>query len=304
MPSFCATAIAVVRLSPVSMTMAMPSAFSASSAWAVLSFTGSAMAMMPAVLPSTATKIAVAPSLRSFSACCSSDCVAMLSSPRNRALPSTMRRRPTIPIAPLPAGESKPRTEASLIFRSAAASTIALPSGCSLLRSMLAASRSTSVSSKPSAALTATTLGLPSVKVPALSTTSVFTASMRSSASALLIRTPSRAPRPTPTMIDMGVALHRRTRTLRCHHHLDDPRQHGVTADLIGAHDEPAAAIDRAADHFGARVLGHRHRLAGHHGFIECRMALDQFTIDRNLVTGPHPQPIADRDGFERHHLV
>ena len=206
MPSFCATAIAVVRLSPVSMTMAMPSAFSASSACAALSFTGSAMAMMPATLPSMATKIAVAPSPRSVSACGSSDCVAMSSSPRNRALPSTTRRRSTMPIAPLPTGESKPRTAASSIFRSAAASTTALPSGCSLPRSTLAASRSTSVSSKPSATLTATTFGLPSVSVPVLSTTSVFTASMRSSASALLIRTPSRAPRPTPTMIDIGVA--------------------------------------------------------------------------------------------------
>ena len=48
--------------------------------------------------------------------------------------------------------------------------------------------------------------GLPSVKVPVLSTTSVSTLSKRSSASAFLISTPARAPRPTPTMIDIGVA--------------------------------------------------------------------------------------------------
>ena len=58
----------------------------------------------------------------------------------------------------------------------------------------------------PGAVLTATTLGLPSVKVPVLSTTSVSTFSMRSSASALLIRTPDWAPRPTPAMMDIGVA--------------------------------------------------------------------------------------------------
>ncbi len=48
MPSFRATAIAVVRLSPVSMTIAMPSALRRSSAGAAVSFTGSAMAMTPA----------------------------------------------------------------------------------------------------------------------------------------------------------------------------------------------------------------------------------------------------------------
>ena len=56
------------------------------------------------------------------------------------------------------------------------------------------------------AATIATTFGLPSVSVPVLSTTSVSTFSMRSSASAFLIRTPACAPRPTPTMIDIGVA--------------------------------------------------------------------------------------------------
>src|ERR1700719_3206445 len=51
-----------------------------------------------------------------------------------------------------------------------------------------------------------TTFGLPSVSVPVLSTTSVSILSMRSSASAFLIKTPACAPRPTPTMIDIGVA--------------------------------------------------------------------------------------------------
>ena len=80
------------------------------------------------------------------------------------------------------------------------------PSGCSLARSTLAASRRTSLSVKPGAGTTAVTAGLPSVSVPVLSTTSVSTFSMRSSASAFLISTPAWAPRPTPTMIDIGVA--------------------------------------------------------------------------------------------------
>ena len=48
--------------------------------------------------------------------------------------------------------------------------------------------------------------GRPSVSVPVLSTTSVCTFSINSIASAFLIRTPAWAPRPTPTMTDIGVA--------------------------------------------------------------------------------------------------
>ena len=48
--------------------------------------------------------------------------------------------------------------------------------------------------------------GLPSVKVPVLSTTNVSIFSRTSNASAFLINTPAVAPRPTPTMIDIGVA--------------------------------------------------------------------------------------------------
>ena len=58
-------------------------------------------------------------------------------------------------------------------------------------RSRLAARRSTSLSSNPAAGTTAVTAGLPSVSVPVLSTTSVSTFSMRSSASAFLISTPA-----------------------------------------------------------------------------------------------------------------
>ena len=53
---------------------------------------------------------------------------------------------------------------------------------------------------------TATSLGLPSVSVPVLSTTSVSTFSSVSSASAFLISMPFCAPLPVPTMIDIGVA--------------------------------------------------------------------------------------------------
>ena len=58
----------------------------------------------------------------------------------------------------------------------------------------------------PAMLLTPTRRGLPSVSVPVLSTTSVSIFSISSSASAFLTRTPAWAPRPVPTMIDIGVA--------------------------------------------------------------------------------------------------
>ncbi len=58
----------------------------------------------------------------------------------------------------------------------------------------------------PSAARMVLTFGFPSVRVPVLSTISVLTFSIVSRASALRTRMPSLAPRPVPTMMDMGVA--------------------------------------------------------------------------------------------------
>ena len=126
-------------------------------------------------------------------------------SARNLALPSTTRRPSTMPSAPLPAGGSKPRPSRAQIPRAAAVRTTARASGCSLAarRSLQAA---TPVCVEARRRNDAVTCGLPSVSVPVLSTTSVSTFSMRSSASAFLISTPACAPRPTPTMIDIGVA--------------------------------------------------------------------------------------------------
>ena len=56
------------------------------------------------------------------------------------------------------------------------------------------------------AGVMATTLGLPLVSVPVLSTGKRVARSSRSRASASLISTPDCAPRPTATMMDIGVA--------------------------------------------------------------------------------------------------
>ncbi len=115
--------------------------------------------------------------------------------------------RPSIvPLTPLPVTDSKPSADTRLSFLASAPDTMAAASGCSLPRSRLAARRRTSSSVNPGEATTDTTFGLPSVSVPVLSTTRVSTFSMVSSAAASLMRTPADAPRPTPTMIDMGVA--------------------------------------------------------------------------------------------------
>jgi hypothetical protein len=94
-------------------------------------------------------------------------------------------------------------------FSSFAFATIAAANGCSLARSRLAASRRSSLPEIPgkfSVVENATTFGFPSVSVPVLSKTMVSTFSIVSSASAFLMSTPSCAPRPVPTMIDIGVA--------------------------------------------------------------------------------------------------
>ena len=81
-------------------------------------------------------------------------------------------------------------------------------------------------------------------------------------------------------------------------------RQHGVAADFFGAHDEAAAAVERAADDVGALLLGRRHRFAGDHQFIDRGSAFDQHAVDRNFFAGTNAQPIADRDGVERHVFI
>ena len=80
--------------------------------------------------------------------------------------------RSTMPETPLPdavLGAARRRQGEAAVGRPRL--TMAAPSGCSLLRSRLAARRSSSFSSMPSAATIAVTAGLPSVSVPVLSMT-------------------------------------------------------------------------------------------------------------------------------------
>ena len=216
------------------------------SAAGVVALTGSAMAITPAALPSTPTKIAVAPSRAQRVGLgverARRRCRARPGSARCRA--RRAGRRPCRS-RPCRSGESKScdRRERERRARCAAA-TIARASGCSLARSTLAASRSTSSSSNAGGGTTATTVGLPSVSVPVLSTTSVSTFSMRSSASAFLISTPACAPRPTPTMIDIGVARPSAHGTGDDQHR--DRRDQAVGEARLGPEDRPGGEGEHA----------------------------------------------------------
>jgi hypothetical protein len=186
------------------MTMRRPSPRSAASASGVVGLDRIGDGDHAGGLPSIATKIAVAPSPRSASASRRERCV---STPirHQRALPSATPCRRRLPVTPLPAA-SRSRDLAEIEPRARRA-TIARASGCSLPRSTLAASRSSSsFRQSPARRRSPTTFGLPSVSVPVLSITSVSTFSSRSSASAFADQDAGCAPRPTPTMIDIGVA--------------------------------------------------------------------------------------------------
>ena len=99
----------------------------------------------------------------------------------------------------------------------------------------------------------------------------------------------------------VGQPLDRRPRTLGCGHHLHNACEHGVAADLFGAHDEAAGGIERAADDSGLHALGHRHGFSRHHGFIHRRAAFDHFPVDRNFFARTNPQQITYRNRVERH---
>src|SRR5205807_729136 len=113
-----------------------------------------------------------------------------------------------------------------------------------------------------------TSRGLPSVSVPVLSTSSVSTPARLSSASALRISTPAVAPRPIPTMIDMGVA---------------NPSAQGQA--MINT----ATALTQAWASRG-----------GAHGLVDCTGPVQDRSGHRDGLARPHPKPITDLDVGQR----
>src|ERR1039458_6546605 len=142
------------------------------------------------------------------------------------------------------------------------------------------------------------------------------------------------APRPTPTMMDIGGAkpraqpgaggerrnsqYHRHEdagdfvgetlngcpATLRFGNHLHDLPEQCVVTNSLSTHDKTAGAINGATRHFVTDRLFHRERFAGDHGLFHAGMTFDHRAINRHLVTWNHAQPIADFHLVERHFMI
>ncbi len=201
MPTARATASATVRLSPVSSTGVSPRARSSRTASALVSLAASATARTPRARPSQPTVTAVRPS-------CSARRRASANSSGSASYnrPTATSRPSTRPRTPRPGTFSKCSAPGSAPVRFSAPAAIARATGCSEACSRAPASRSTSCSSSPSAAYTSWRVIRPLVTVPVLSSTTVSTRRVDSSTSGPLIRMPSWAPRPVPTISAVGVA--------------------------------------------------------------------------------------------------
>ena len=207
MPSSCATARAVVSLSPVSITMRRPAVRRASRLSTACGLTGSRTATKPAGPPSIATHITVAPCARIDSARAAAPASrSMPDSPSSASFPTSTPIPPMRPRTPRPVSDSNASASSMRRPRASAPSVRAFASGCSLARSMPAARASHRSCGMLPTETAASSTGRPSVRVPVLSITRVSARSRRWSDFASRISTPSRAPRPTPVITDTGVA--------------------------------------------------------------------------------------------------
>ena len=75
----------------------------------------------------------------------------------------------------------------------------------------------------------------------------------------------------------------------------------GLGADRAGAHDQQAFAIDRAAGHAVALLLGHRQALAGDQRLVDLARAFEHDAIDRHALARPHDHQVIDTHLRERH---
>ena len=173
----------------------------------MVSLIGSAIPRTPIAFPFTPAHTVVwAFSCNRLASFLRSSGIMIFDSDRNFSFPTKTDFPSTLPFTPPPVMDWKSLTSSNSIPSLFAAFTIACASGCSLRDSTDAAICKRSRSFAPFATTLLTTSGLPAVSVPVLSVTTCVTFSAISIASAFLIRTPACAARPTPTMIDIGVA--------------------------------------------------------------------------------------------------
>ncbi len=205
-PTCRAIAAAVRSLSPVSIITASPILFSSETALFAVGLRVSAMPMTPASVPPTATRTTVFPSSwRAAILSAASGGRVTPCSVRNGGFPISTSAPSTRALTPRPpnvvnrseGGRSRPALSARR--------TIAAASGCCEFDSTAAAIERSLSSATPNGTISVTS-GFPRVSVPVLSKTTVVSFSDISSASPFLMRSPSSAPRPIPTVTAVGVA--------------------------------------------------------------------------------------------------
>ena len=291
-PNSRAMRSAVARLSPVSIATWMPRSCNFATAALEVSRGASAIAINPAILPSTAAYTTVRPAPSSESAGCSSPLKLMLLSrmslrlPTSSVLPSTFARNPWPGIASNSCGGTSARFSAFALF------TIACPRACSEDCSTEATSASKSFVIRRSSFVTmSVTSGCPRVSVPVLSKIIAPTWEVSSSAVAFLNKMPFCAPSPVPIITAVGVARpsasgHAMTTTVIA---MVNAQTNGVTSGgtkLRPSVNQPSSVnvpiiIAAATSHCAARSAS---RCAG--AFEFCA-ACTNFTICASAVSAP-----------------
>ena len=90
------------------------------------------------------------------------------------------------------------------------------------------------------------------------------------------------------------------TTSLRLAHHKNYLSQKCVAADAIGPHDKSAGPVYRRADHLASLRFFHRHRLAGHHRFVNRARTFQNHAIDRNFLAWANTQLVAGQYCVQR----
>jgi hypothetical protein len=102
----------------------------------------------------------------------------------------------------------------------------------------------------------------------------------------------------------IGQALDRGAGPSRLVHHADDLGEHRVGPDVLGPNDQAAGAVDRATDNPVTRSSSHRDRFAADHRFIDRAFSFDDYSVNRDFLARPDPEPIAGLDLVERDILL
>ena len=100
---------------------------------------------------------------------------------------------------------------------------------------------------------------------------------------------------------DVREFLNRRAAPLRLGDHGDDAREECLGADLLGAHHQGTRPVDRRAHDLVAGLFPNGNRLAADHRLVHAARAFQDDAVHRNLLAGPHAQPVALLHEVERH---